>query len=103
MSRSPHKDCTTKKIEVRAARVVKVYGVGESAVPALRGVDIEFISGTFTAIMGPSGSGKSTLLQCLAGLDRVTSGSIEVNGLELADLDDRGLTSLRRPTRCWTR
>ena len=63
---------------------------------ALRGVTIGFPAGQFTAIMGPSGSGKSTLMHLLAGLDRPTSGSVVVDGQELANLDDKRLTALRR-------
>jgi putative ABC transport system ATP-binding protein len=72
------------------------YGSGEAAVDALAGVTVEFPAGRFTAIMGPSGSGKSTLMHVLAGLDRPTSGSVRVDGVELTDLDDRALTQLRR-------
>jgi putative ABC transport system ATP-binding protein len=72
------------------------FGEGEAAVHALRGITIGFPAGEFTAIMGPSGSGKSTLMHLLAGLDRPTSGSVVVDGLELAGLDDRKLTDLRR-------
>ena len=74
----------------------RTYGEGEAAVHALRGVTIGFPAGEFTAIMGPSGSGKSTLMHLLAGLDRPTSGSVVVDGNELAHLDDKGLTRLRR-------
>lgn len=81
---------------VRAADVRKIYSEGESAVQALRGVTVELRGGSFNAIMGPSGSGKSTLLQCLAGLDQVTSGGVEVDGACLSELDDRGMTALRR-------
>jgi putative ABC transport system ATP-binding protein len=72
------------------------YGEGETAVHALNGVTLEFPAGQYTAIMGPSGSGKSTLMHLLAGLDSPTSGSVVVDGTELANLDDRRLTRLRR-------
>ncbi|GGT38146.1 ABC transporter ATP-binding protein [Streptomyces purpureus] len=65
-------------------------------VRALDGVDLDFRTGSFTAVMGPSGSGKSTLLQCAAGLDRPTSGSVEIGGVELTGLRERELTLLRR-------
>ncbi|MEV6589951.1 ABC transporter ATP-binding protein [Streptomyces acidicola] len=65
-------------------------------VTALDGVDLDFAAGTFTAVMGPSGSGKSTLLQCAAGLDRPTSGTVAVDGTDLAGLNERRLTLLRR-------
>jgi putative ABC transport system ATP-binding protein len=81
---------------VSTAELQRTYGEGEATVHALRGVSIAFPPGQFTAIMGPSGSGKSTLMHLLAGLDRPTSGSVVVDGQELANLDDRKLTSLRR-------
>ena len=81
---------------VSTAELHRTYGEGEAAVHALRGVTIDFPSGEFTAIMGPSGSGKSTLMHLLAGLDRPTSGSVVVDGQELANLDDKRLTALRR-------
>ncbi len=81
---------------VSTVELRKVYGEGETAVQALRGVTVAFTSGQFAAIMGPSGSGKSTLMQLLAGLDRPTAGSVVVDGAELANLDDRALTRLRR-------
>jgi putative ABC transport system ATP-binding protein len=81
---------------VSAADVVRVYGEGEAAVRALDGITVGFPAGRFTAIMGPSGSGKSTLMHILAGLDRPTSGSVVLDGVELVDLDDKRLTNLRR-------
>ena len=72
------------------------YGDGDAAVDALRGVTLDVPSGRFVAVMGPSGSGKSTLMHLLAGLDRPTSGSVAIGGLDLADLDDDALTKLRR-------
>src|SRR3954452_9905385 len=74
----------------------RTYGEGQVAVHALRGVTISFPVGQFTAIMGPSGSGKSTLMHLLAGLDQPTSGSVVLDGEELSELDDGGLTRLRR-------
>ena len=74
----------------------RVYGEGEAAVQALRGVTLEFPAGQFTAIMGPSGSGKSTLMHLLAGLDTPTSGSVTVDGREIGGLGDKALTQLRR-------
>ena len=74
----------------------RTYGEGQAAVHALRGVSISFPAGQFTAIMGPSGSGKSTLMHVLAGLDSPTAGSVVVDGVELAGLDDGALTQLRR-------
>ena len=76
--------------------LTRVYGEGETAVHALRGVTIDFPAGQFTAIMGPSGSGKSTLMHLLAGLDRPSSGTVMVDGQEIARLDDKALTRLRR-------
>jgi putative ABC transport system ATP-binding protein len=59
-------------------------------------VSVSFERGRFSAIMGPSGSGKSTLMHILAGLDRPTSGSVVLDGVEISDLDDGDLTKLRR-------
>ena len=82
-----------------AARVVdavKTYGRGDNEVVALDHVDAELHAGRFTAIMGPSGSGKSTLLHCVAGLDTLSSGRVMIGDTDLAELDDRRLTTLRR-------
>jgi putative ABC transport system ATP-binding protein len=76
--------------------LTKRYGEGAATVDALRGIDVEFTPGTFTAIMGPSGSGKSTLMHILAGLDRATDGWVEIDGIRLDALSDRELTLLRR-------
>ncbi len=81
---------------VKAVDVHRRYGEGETAVDALDGVSVDFERGRFTAIMGPSGSGKSTLMHILAGLDRPTGGSVVLDGIELAGLDDARLTELRR-------
>jgi putative ABC transport system ATP-binding protein len=81
---------------VSASGLVRVFGEGQAEVRALDGVDVEFPKGKFTAIMGPSGSGKSTLMHILAGLDRPTSGSVIVDGIDLSGLDDAEMTELRR-------
>jgi putative ABC transport system ATP-binding protein len=72
------------------------YGEGDAAVDALAGVSTGFERDRFTAIMGPSGSGKSTLMHILAGLDKPTSGKVELDGVEITGLDDAELTQLRR-------
>jgi putative ABC transport system ATP-binding protein len=81
---------------VSTADLRRTYGEGETAVHALAGVTLDFPAGQYTAIMGPSGSGKSTLMHLLAGLDRPTSGLVEIEGQDLSKLDDSGLTRLRR-------
>jgi putative ABC transport system ATP-binding protein len=81
---------------VEACEVYRRYGEGEAAVDALAGVSVGFPPSRFAAIMGPSGSGKSTLMHILAGLDRPTSGTVRIAGVELTGLGDRELTQLRR-------
>jgi putative ABC transport system ATP-binding protein len=81
---------------VVAAGVTRRYGEGETAVDALRGIDLSIARGRLTAVMGPSGSGKSTLMHILAGLDKPTSGTVTVDGTEITSLDDTPLTRLRR-------
>jgi putative ABC transport system ATP-binding protein len=81
---------------VVAADVARRYGEGETAVDALRGVSVEIARARLTAVMGPSGSGKSTLMHILAGLDKPTSGTVEVAGTEITTLGDNDLTKLRR-------
>jgi putative ABC transport system ATP-binding protein len=81
---------------VTARELHRRFGEGEAAVDALDGVSVDFPKGRFAAIMGPSGSGKSTLMHNLAGLDRPTSGTVSVDGVELTGLDDKRLTQLRR-------
>ena len=81
---------------VTARDITRVFGEGDAEVHALNGVSVEFPRGRFVAIMGPSGSGKSTLMHVLAGLDRPTSGTVEVDGVDLGSLDDAKLTELRR-------
>jgi len=81
---------------VVARDLKREYGEGESAVHALRGVSVDIPRGQFTAVMGPSGSGKSTLMHLLAGLDRPTAGTVEIDGQDVTKMDDGDLTELRR-------
>ena len=81
---------------VVARDVARRYGEGETAVDALRGVSVDIERAQLTAVMGPSGSGKSTLMHILAGLDKPTSGTVEVAGTEITSLGDTELTKLRR-------
>ena len=74
----------------------KIYGAGDTEVRALDDVTVSFDQGQFTAIMGPSGSGKSTLMHCLAGLDRLTSGTVTIGDTNLSELNEKQLTLLRR-------
>jgi putative ABC transport system ATP-binding protein len=81
---------------VSAQDLRRRFGEGEAAVDALCGVTVDFVCSEFSAIMGPSGSGKSTLMHCLAGLDKPTGGTVEIDGVEITKLDDGDLTDLRR-------
>jgi len=81
---------------LQAKDLTKIYGSGETAVHALRGVDLTVEKGEFVAVVGTSGSGKSTLLHMLGGLDRPTSGSVIVDGKDIFSLKDEALTIFRR-------
>ena len=76
--------------------VRKVYRTRSQRVTALDGVTLAFAAGTFTAVMGPSGSGKSTLLQCAAGLESLTEGTVEIDGIRVDKLSETQRTLLRR-------
>ena len=76
--------------------VTKVYRQGSVDVHALRGLTMDVEAGEFTAICGPSGSGKTTLLNLIGALDAMTSGSIVLEGRELASLNKKELSELRR-------
>jgi putative ABC transport system ATP-binding protein len=81
---------------VRLDKVTKDYGQGQALTHALRGVNLVIEAGEFTAMAGPSGSGKSTLLNIIGGLDRPTSGTVEVDGREINHLSNTELGRLRR-------
>jgi putative ABC transport system ATP-binding protein len=68
--------------------VWKVYGEGETSVPALRGISIEIRRGEMLAIMGPSGCGKTTFLNCFSGLDDITRGQVTLEGIDIHSMSD---------------
>ncbi len=81
---------------VETQALSKIYGKGETAVTALKELNLQIENGEFVAVMGPSGCGKSTLMHLVGGLDRPTSGRVLVDGKDLAALPDETLTELRR-------
>jgi putative ABC transport system ATP-binding protein len=89
-------EARSEGVAVAARDLERRYGEGDTAVHALRGVTLEVPDGQLLAVMGPSGSGKSTLMHLLAGLDKPTSGTVAIAGVEIAELDDAKLTRVRR-------
>jgi len=83
-----------KIVEVK--NVVKEYIMGEVAVRAANGMSFDIEEGEFVVVLGPSGSGKSTVLNIVGGMDRATSGSVLVNGRNIAEISDKELTLYRR-------
>jgi len=81
---------------LKTASLKKHYGKNQNLVKALDGVDLSINRGEFVAIVGQSGSGKSTLLHMLGGLDRPTSGEVEIDGTDIFKLKDDELTIFRR-------
>jgi putative ABC transport system ATP-binding protein len=80
---------------VQAVEVKKTYMLGKIPVDALRGVNLRIETGDFVAILGPSGSGKSTMLNLIGALDKPTSGSLLVDGVDIGKLSDNQLADLR--------
>lgn len=81
---------------IKAENLVKVYGKGENTVAAVNDISITIKAGEFVSIIGPSGSGKSTLLHMLGGLDKPTSGSININNANIYELPEKELSVFRR-------
>jgi len=73
----------------------KYYVRGDQVIPVLVDIDLDVMAGDFVALMGPSGSGKSTLLNLIAGIDKPSSGQIEVGGVDIATLSDADLAAWR--------
>lgn len=80
---------------ISAENATKTYLTGSVTTHALRGVNLAIARGSFTAIIGPSGHGKSTLMHLIGGLDRPSSGTVTVAGMELSKLDNSSLAKLR--------
>jgi putative ABC transport system ATP-binding protein len=83
-------------MSIRASNVTLTLGSDDAAVEILRGVDLEVPYGKSVALLGPSGSGKSSLMAVLAGLERASGGSVEVDGLNFTQLDEDALARARR-------
>ena len=92
MPRSPESDPPA----VELSRVVKIYREGESERVVLRDVDVCVAAGEIVVLLGRSGSGKSTLLNLVSGIDRPTSGTVRVEGVEVTTLSETARTLLRR-------
>ena len=80
---------------VDVQNVDKVFKRGSEEIHVLGGLNLEIAAGDFVALMGPSGSGKSTLLNLIGGLDRPTSGSVEIDGQRIDKLSERKLATWR--------
>src|SRR4029077_5509304 len=80
---------------IELADVRKVYGHGDAAVEALRGINLDIASGDYVAIMGASGSGKSTLMNLIGCLDVPTTGSYRLYGVDVSDLGEDSLAQVR--------
>lgn len=86
---------STKVPVVEAMNVKKTYMLGKVPVEALRGVDLKVEKGDFVSILGPSGSGKSTMLNLVGALDKPTSGTLLIDGVDISKLNDNQLANLR--------
>jgi putative ABC transport system ATP-binding protein len=85
-----------RQVVFQLSGVTRTYRVGTTEIQALRGVDLELLSGELVVLLGASGSGKSTLVNIMGGLDRPTSGRVRYHDLDLAAASDAELTRFRR-------
>lgn len=81
---------------ISVKNMTKTYGTGDHAVTANKDISFDIEPGELTIILGASGAGKSTLLNVLGGMDHLTTGSVNINGVELGELNQKGLTTYRR-------
>ncbi|WP_062205485.1 ABC transporter ATP-binding protein [Demequina salsinemoris] len=81
---------------VRVTGLTKVFGEGDSAVHALKGIDLDIPSGELVVILGPSGSGKTTLCNIIGGIETSTDGKVEVAGVDISDVAPAKLSDFRR-------
>ncbi len=93
---SPSADRAGREPVFHVRELLRVYGEGEAAVTALRGVDLDLFASELIVLLGASGSGKSTLLNQLGGLDSPTSGTLHYRGWDLGHADEKELTNFRR-------
>lgn len=82
-------------VVIRTRGLIKELPLGSEVVHALRGVDVDIFRGEMVSIIGPSGSGKSTLLGLIGGLDSPTSGTVEIDGVDISRMNEDQLTQIR--------
>jgi putative ABC transport system ATP-binding protein len=87
-----------KKIVIAAQNLTKDYRIGKQNIRALDDISLDIRAGEFVALVGSSGSGKSTLLQIIGGLDKPTSGTVEINNTKLSHMNDKELSEFRNQT-----
>jgi putative ABC transport system ATP-binding protein len=92
---SPHRPTPSHEPVLKLSNIHQVYGSGDAAVHALRGIDLEVAEGDYVAIMGPSGSGKSTMMNVLGCLDIASSGTYTLAGHDVSTLDENALARIR--------
>ena len=88
-------DTASREPVIRIDRLTKTYTRGGQPIPVLMDINLEVGRAEFVSLMGPSGSGKSTLLNLIAGIDQPTSGTISINGVDIATLDESALADWR--------
>lgn len=84
-----------KRTVIKCSKLRKTYTTGPISVEVLKGIDIEVHEGEYVAIMGPSGSGKSTLMNIIGCLDRPTSGTYELGGIDVSEMGKKDLARVR--------